>query len=80
MKNKDGHLVSIKERAEAIAGYLQEQHWKNDTQNGTPGNDILFPNVINDDSEFMLEKLDWAIEYSENSKQPGPDKVIMELL
>ena len=33
-----------------------------------------------DESDFTLEGLQHALQVSKNNKQPGPDKVIMELL
>ena len=35
MRNKNGMLVPLKKRAEAIADYLEEKHWTNDPARGS---------------------------------------------
>ena len=34
MRNKNGMLVPLRKRAEAIADYLEQKHWKNEPEGG----------------------------------------------
>ena len=36
MRNRKGTLVTLKQRAEAIADYLENNHWANPTKDGRP--------------------------------------------
>ena len=80
MKNKEGNHVPLTKRAEAIAEYLEQDHWNNTTDTGNPVTDaILEPNCANE-NPFDGEELNDALRLTKNNKQPGPDDVIMELL
>ena len=80
MKNKDGIHVPLNKRAEAIADYLEKEHWTNYENNGQQDHTLLNPNITCDDNPFPIVELDEAIKLSKNNKQPGPDNIIMELL
>ena len=81
MKNKDGIHVPLNKRAEAIADYLEKEHWTNDENGDMPNNQhIGNSNIHCDDQPFAIEELNEAIKLSKNNKQPGPDNITMELL
>ena len=73
MKNKDGLHVPLNKRAEAIADYLEKEHWTNDENVTTPNSDPIAHNILCNDEPFIIEELDAAIKLSKNNKQPGPD-------
>ena len=64
MKNKEGMHVPLTQRAEAIADYLEQDHWTNHPINDMPDESVIFQNVQSDDSEFLIEELDWALNVS----------------
>ena len=80
MKNRHGHRVSLMQRAEAIAEYLEQDHWGENGQSAIPNRQPIFQNNGADESPFKLDELNEALKRSKNNKQPGPDGIIMELL
>lgn len=83
MKSKHGKHVPLVKRSEAIAEYLADIHWNNDS----PTNDQepmdmqqIFNNIRCNTTPLTLTELDKASKSSKNNKQPGPDNVSMELL
>ena len=61
--------MPVTQRAQTIAEYLEDVHWKNDADAGTPQqNEIIGPNNA-DETPFTLEELsqsliptDWKLE------------------
>ena len=80
MKNERGIHVPLNQRAETIAQYLENKHWKNDQNMGAPSDNYIVRQNGADESLFRLEELNWALKVSKNNKQPGPDNIQMELL
>ena len=80
MKNESGIHVPLNQRAETIAQYLENKHWKNDLDMGPPSEEYIVRHNYADESLFRLEELNWALKVSKNNKQPGPDNIQMELL
>lgn len=81
MKNKEGQLVSIENRAEAIADYLEQCHWTNSEPEEEPDtNPIIRGNEGEISEDFSTDELNSAIKSSKHGKQPGPDLIIMELI
>ena len=80
MKNLHGERVPVTERAQTIATYLETRHWKNDSETSVPDSSCIYEENSADESIFRLEELDTAFKVAKNNKQPGPDKLQMELL
>lgn len=80
MKNERGVHVPLNQRAETIAQYLENTHWNNDRNMGTPSDEYIVRQNNADESLFRIEELNWALKVSKNNKQPGPDNIQMELL
>jgi hypothetical protein len=77
-------VVSLKERLEALAGYLETEHWSNPTENGAPGH-IPLDNICEHSSydeqrmPFSAEEIETALSLTKKGKEPGPDLARMEL-
>ena len=91
MQNKNGVLVQLKKRAEAIADYLKKQHWQNRTTDGSMRKtNTGFLRKMTEEQEaeskkrqrmqFTAERLDGAIKLTKKGKPPGSDGTRMELL
>ena len=91
MRNKNGMLVPLRKRAEAIADYLEQKHWENDPEGGkkrenkkgVPRNWTAKQEEESKErqtSPFEAEELKEAIKSSEKGKDPGPDQTRMELI
>ena len=81
MKNKHGHTVPLKQRAQTIADYLQDDHWTNNMDNiPPPDNDNILPNLQIDESILKIEELNNAFKSLKINKQPGTDRLITELM
>ena len=83
MKNRKGTLVPLKQRAEAIADYLENSHWSNPTADGSRRN-ICRGKLRKDDTEeklaesrakqradFTMEELNEAIQLGKRAKLLG---------
>ena len=80
MKNTNGTYVPVTKRAQTIAEYLEDVHWKNNVDAGIPQQtEIIGPNNA-DEMPFTLEELSQSLKSCKNNKQPGPDNLQMELL
>ena len=80
MRNADGRLVPLKDRADTIATYLEQQHWSNSNGQGLlPYNDLIGEIPTCDNSLFSLQELHLILKRCKVNKQPGPDQVIVEL-
>ena len=92
MKNRKGALVPLKQRAEAIADYLENSHWANPTADGAKRDicrDKIRKGVAAEKQEkskarqradFTMEELNEAISLEKKGKAPGPDGIIIELI
>ena len=92
MKNRKGTLVPLKKRAEAIADYLENNHWSNPTENGEQRSirrDKLRAGVTQEDhrkstenqrADFTMDELNEVIKLGKKGKAPGPDGITMELI
>lgn len=80
MKDKNGRMVPINKRAEAIAEYLEEKHWNNQEPEQEPEQANLLQGIQSREEEYTLEEYNCALNSTKNGKQPGPDGVTMELL
>ena len=80
MKGLQGEYVAPRNRAEAIATYLQDKHWTNDNNTLVDRTDRIqdFRHLF-DLRPFTMTEFDAALSSSKKNKQPGPDNVIMEL-
>ena len=80
MKDLQGEYVAPRNRAEAIATYLQDKHWTNDNNTLVDRTDRIqdFRHLF-DLRPFTMTEFDAALSSSKKNKQPGPDNVIMEL-
>ena len=80
MRTADGRLVPLKDRADTIATYLEQQHWSNSNGQGLlPYNDLIGEIPTCDNSLFSLQELHLILKRCKVNKQPGPDQVIVEL-
>ena len=80
MRNADGRLVPLKDRADTIATYLEQQHLSNSNGQGLlPYNDLIGEKPTCDNSLFSLQELHLILKRCKVNKQPGPDQVIVEL-
>ena len=61
MKNKHGKHVPLILRAETVASYLEEEHWKNDAD-GQPRRTKLVDNNFADESTFTISELNDALQ------------------
>ena len=91
MRNKNGMRVPLKKRAETIADYLEQQHWQNNTTDGSKRKiNKGFSRKMTEQQEaeskerqrrpFSIEELDEAIKLTKKGKAPGPDGIRMELI
>ena len=80
MKSRDGKHTPLSQRAEAIAEYLEKDHWANTTNDGNPCQEKIYEFNNANESDFTLEELKQVLKSAKNDKQPGPDELIMELL
>jgi hypothetical protein len=92
MKNRKGTLVPLKQRAEAIADYLENSHWSNPTQDGNKRHISTTPirkNKTREETEmskqrqrapFTVAELTEAIQLMKKGKAPGPDGIVTELI
>ena len=80
MKNLNGEFVAPKDRAEAIATYLQDKHWTSRT-NVPVENSAIIQDLTDqfDTGHFTMAEFDAALAKNKMYKQPGPDKIVMEL-
>ena len=87
MRNTAGHLVPLVERAEAIANYLETEHWFNPpegpprTINNRPISTA--PETHESETErqqFTMNEFNEAFKKAKTGKEPGPDSIRMELL
>ena len=80
MRNADGRLVPLQDRADTIAAYLEQQHWSNRNGQGPlPYTDLIGELPSCDNSPFSLQELHLTLKRCKVNKQPGPDQVIVEL-
>lgn len=80
MRDTEGRLVPLRNRAETIATYLESKHWVNSAgldplQHADPIGDPLVCN----EAPFILQELAQVLKAAKIGKQPGPDTMIMEL-
>ena len=84
-------LVPLKKRAEAIADYSEQKHWKNEPEGGkkrriekgflrkwTPRQEE--ESKARQTRPFEADELKEAIKMSKKGKEPGPDHIRMELI
>ena len=80
MRNSNGRLVPLKERAETLAKYLEEKQWTNDYGQGPlPSQSPIGLNINCDSSPITCHELNEVLKKSKVGKQPGPDQIVMEL-
>ena len=80
MRDENGRLVPLKERAETIATYLEEHHWHNECGQGPLPNPTPIGDAIDCHSDpFDLEELHAVLKRCKVNKQPGPDCIVAEL-
>ena len=83
-------LVPLRKRAEAIADYLEQQHWKNTFEGGESRqiNRGILKKVMEEEEkeskirqrkQFTDDELDEAIKLTKKGKAPRPDGICMEL-
>ena len=80
MKNENGKHVPITQRAQAIADYLETNHWHNNLNVGMPDDAPILVNNGADETPFTSEQLNAALKLSKHNKEPGPDGLQTELL
>ena len=92
MKNRKGTLVPLKQRAEAIADYLENSHWSNPTADGAKRNisrtkiragvtqEHATQSKQRQTADFTMDELNEVIKLGKKGKAPGPDGITMELL
>ena len=80
MKNLRGDYVAPKDRAEAIATYLETKHWTNESNFPVENMDQIqdVAHLFNTDS-FTFGEFKEALSSTKTNKQPGPDLICMEL-
>ena len=80
MKNLQGEHVAPRNRAEAIATYLQDKHWTNNNNTPVDRTDLIQDlRHLFDLGQFSLAEFDAALSSSKHNKQPGPDNITTEL-
>ena len=80
MKHLQGEYVAPRNRAEAIAAYLPDKHWTNDSNTPVDRTDLIQDlRHPFDSGPFSLAEFDAALSSSKHNKQPGPDNIITEL-
>ena len=80
MKCRNGQLVSLKQRSEAIADYLEKEHWNNPEKADNPRN--MSEEKLREDPEnieqqrliLSLGELIEAIRKTKRGKEPGRTK------
>ena len=92
MKNRKGTLVPLKQRAEAIADYLENSHWSNPTKDRSkrqiPTTPIRTNRTQTEEAQakqrqrapFTMSELTEAIQLTKKRKAPGPDGIVSELI
>lgn len=80
MRNKEGKHVAPEDKAEAIADYLEKEHLHNEEMEEGPSRAKISENANIVTDNFTLGELNKVLKSCKNNKQPGPDKVIMELI
>ena len=78
MKNEEGKHVPLICRAETVAEYLENKHWKNEAE-GQPCRNKIVENNNADESCFTIQELNAALKRMKCDKQNGPDGIIAEL-
>ena len=80
MRDSYGRRVPLPKRAETIAEYLFSKHWSNEAGNGPlPFQDNIGDPLNCDPTPFTADELDMVLKNSKSNKQPGPDRMPMEL-
>ena len=80
--DRNGKTVPINTRAEAIADYLENKHWKGkNTENlNNPEEEFIHnKNIHFDTGPYTTEELDYALHKTQDKKAPGPDSKQAEL-
>jgi hypothetical protein len=77
MQDREGRLVSLKERAETIADYLEKEHWTNTAENGIARQICLDPICEQENPEeqrnpFSFDELETALSLSKQRKRTWP--------
>ena len=80
MKNQSGTHVPLVQRAETIAEYLANEHWKNISQENVSNTSKIVEDNDAPIGNFSIEALNEAIKSTKSNKQPGPDGIVMELI
>jgi hypothetical protein len=85
MRDRKGMLVSLTKRAEAIADYLEKEHWYNPQKEGESrliNSEKICEqeNMEEQRQPFTEEELEDAIKLTKKGKEPGPDTIRMELI
>ena len=85
MRNKEGRLVPLEKRAEAIADYLEQEHWQNPVEEGSSRNinQAKLQTLVHKDTQkasFTWEEFFACIKLAKKNKEPGPDNTRMELI
>ena len=80
MKDSQGRLVPLKNRAETFAVYLQDKHWSNATgRDPLPIQSAIGDTPVCDSSLFNISELNDLLKRIKIGKQPGPDQIVVEL-
>jgi hypothetical protein len=85
LRNKEGRLVRLEKRADAIADYLEQEHWQNPVEEGGTRtiNQRKLQTLLNKEIQkapFTWEELHSCIKLTKKNKEPGPDNTRMELI
>ena len=79
MKDSQGRLVPLKNRAETFAVYLQDKHWSNATgRDPLPIQSAIGDTPVCDSSLFNISELNDLLKRIKIGKQPGPDQIVVE--
>ena len=80
MKDSDGRLVPLKNRADAIASYLETKRWVNPIGvSPLTYHDPIGEPLQCAEAPFTIEELAAGLKTMKVGKQPGPDMIVMEL-